>query len=131
MKAKLLLALAALAAAAALIAGWYLWLGVPGGTEDQKTVTVEIIVERENLRHEALHTTSAAYLKELLQEQPSLRVTGEDSQYGWFVTGILGVAADPKSEFYNIKIDGVDATAGVSSIPVEDGRTYTFTLTRW
>ncbi len=53
----------------------------------------------------------------------------QKGQYGEFVTGLLGVKADSKKEYFNIKVDGKDATVGVSQLPLEDGKTYTFTLT--
>ena len=73
------------------------------------------------------YRTDRAYLSELLEdEKKDLKPEMEEGSYGKFVAGLLGIRADPKKEYF--KVDGRDAVTGVSRLPLEDGRTYTFTL---
>ena len=130
MKTKLVLTFGALCAAVLLLAGYYLFLA-PKPSEGEKSVTIEIVIEREGIDKTFHYDTDDAFVSELLLEKDELQAQGTDGQYGYFITSLLGVEADADSEYYNIKENGVDATVGVSQLSLIDGSTYTFSLVQF
>ena len=52
-------------------------------------------------------------------------VEGEKGQYGLFITKVMGVELDGKTEFWAIYIDGKQASTGADQINVKAGETYT------
>ena len=129
MKKKIGIVLIILAAAALLFAG-YTALFAPKAQGGTKAVTVQIVATEKGINRSFRYITNSSTLAQLLKEkQTELKTETKSSQYGDFVNGLLGVEADASKEYFNIKIDGKDASVGVSQLPVEDGKTYTFTLT--
>lgn len=130
MKKKIEISAAVLAVCALLFAGYLAFLA-PKAQSGQKSVKIEVVIASENMDRTFEYRTDKSYLSDLLSdEENDLHTEMEDSQYGKFVSGILGVRADPAEEYFNIKVDGTDATVGVSQLPLEDGKVYTFTLTQ-
>lgn len=130
MKKKIGLSLLVVAAAALLIAGYALF-GAPKAAAGAKTVTVQVVAEERGVRKTFTFHTSRSYVAELLEDQKSgLQAEMQDGKYGKFVSGLLGVKANSKAEYFNVKVDGKDAAVGVSQLPLENGKTYTFTLTK-
>lgn len=129
MKKKMILALAVAAAAILLAAGYYAFFS-PKAQSGSKSVTVEVVIADQGIDKTFHYQTDDATLADLLKDKQSdLGAQTEESSYGEFVSGMLGVQADASKEYYNIKVDGTDAQTGISQIPLEDGKTYTFTLT--
>lgn len=75
--------------------------------------------------------TDAEFLSDWVQEQQGFGWT--ESEYGIFIEVVdWRVADSEKQEWWCILVDGESATVGVSQIPVEDGKEYTFQLnTGW
>jgi hypothetical protein len=129
MKKKIGLTLLVLAAAALLIAGYFQFLS-PKPQAGTKTVTVQVVIQKNNINHTFNFTSSRSTVADLLEdEQAALKPMTEDGPYGLYITGMLGVQADSSKEYFNVKVDGKDATVGISELPLEDGKTYLFTLT--
>lgn len=129
MKKKIGLVLIVVAAAALLIVGYFQFLA-PKAQTGAKAVTIQVVMKDKGIQKTFQYQTDRKYVAELLKDKQSeLNVVMQKGQYGEFVSGILGVTADAKKEFFNIKVDGKDATVGVSQLPIENGKTYTFTLT--
>lgn len=130
MKKKIGISAAALAVCALLFAGYLAFLA-PKAQSGQKSVKIEVVITSKNIDRAFEYRTDKSYLSDLLSdEEEDLHTEMEDSQYGKFVSGMLGVKADPAKDYFNIKVDGTDATVGVSQLPLEDGKVYTFTLTQ-
>lgn len=130
MKKKIVLVLAVVAAALLLIAGYFKFLA-PKAQVGAKAVTVQIVMKDKGISKTFQYQTNSSYLADLLKEKKDeLKPVLQSGQYGEFVSGLLGMTADPKKEFFNIKVNGTDATLGVSQLPLENGKTYTFTLTK-
>jgi len=53
----------------------------------------------------------------------------DNSNFGAYVTTINGVQADSSSEFWNLKINGVDSTVGISDLLPQATDNIIFTLT--
>lgn len=129
MKKKIGLSLLVLAAAVLLTAGYFAFLA-PKAHPGTKSVTVQVVIPQDKIQKTFHYTTTRPHLADLIQDERSdLKAETKAGQYGLFLTGMLGVHADPKKEYFNVKVDGKDATVGISQIPIEDGKTYTFTLT--
>ncbi len=128
---KRIAALIAAAAAVLLLFGAYRFLvRAPEARRGEKAVTVRVIAEKRGVDRSFSYKTERAYLSELLEdEKQDLKPEMKDGQYGKFVTGMLGVEADSSKEFFCLKVDGKDAAKGVSGLPLENGKTYTLTLT--
>ena len=129
MKKKIGISAAVVAVCALLLFGYFAFLA-PKAQSGQKSVKLEVVIASQDIARTFSYKTGRSYVAELLEdERGDLGAELQDSQYGKFVSGMLGVEADPAKEYYNLKVDGVDATVGVSQLPLEDGKTYTFTLT--
>lgn len=129
MKKKIGLTLLVLAAAALLIAGYFKFLA-PKTQVGTKTVTVQVVIQKSHINQTFHFTSSRSTVADLLKdEQTDLKAVTESGKYGLFVRGMLGVKADSSKEYFNIKVDGKDATVGVSELPLKNGKTYLFTLT--
>lgn len=130
MKKKIGIVCIVAAAAALLVAGYFLFLA-PKAQIGSKAVTIQVVIPAKNVNRSFHYQTKQKYVSDLLKEhQADLQVTTQQSSYGDFVSGMLGITADAKKEFFNIKVNGKDATVGVSQLPVENGKTYTFTMTK-
>ena len=131
MKKKLLAICGVFLAAVLLIAGYNAFLA-PNAQEGEKSVTIEVIIGAQGIEESFSYRTNQAYLEGLLAEhQDQLQVKTEDSSFGPFLSGILGIDADASKEFFLIQVDGEDASVGIASLPVEDGKTYSFILTEF
>lgn len=129
MKKKIELALLVLAAAVLLAAGYFTFLS-PKAQAGVKSVTVQIVIPKQKIQKTFHYTSTRAHVAELLTDQRAdLKAETESGQYGLFLTGMAGVHADPQKEYFNVKVNGKDATVGISELPLENGKTYTFTLT--
>ena len=94
-----------------------------------KEVTVEIVVEGQSIETSYTFNTDTEYLFDLLTEvKDEVKFESLDTSFGPMVVGLEGYTADPASEFYLIKINGVDAMLGVKDIPVVDGDIYRFEI---
>ena len=128
-KKKVWLAAAVIVLAAIItITGFYPHFSAQKVKAGEKNVTVQVVAK--NKKKSFAYKTSRSYLSQLLEDEKNdLKPETKKGQYGEFVTGMLGIKADKSKEYFNIKVSGKDATAGVSEIVLEDGKTYTFTLT--
>lgn len=128
MRKKILVAAAVIAAA--LLAGLSFAFFAPKAQPAEKTVTVQVVAEKEGVNKSFTYRTERAFMADLLEdEKKDLKPEMENGPYGKFVAGLLGIRADPKKEYYNIKVDGKDAVQGISELPLKDKSKITFTLT--
>lgn len=102
----------------------------PKGEEGSKEVTINILVESENIDFSETFKSDELYLEGLLNEySDELQVITEETQYGPMLMGLKGYTADISKEFFSIKINGEDAMVGIKEIPVNDQDEYTFEVT--
>lgn len=102
----------------------------PQGIEGEKEVSLQVIVDREEINEEFTYTTDHEFLGELLkEEQEALELTyDENSTMGMMITGMLGYEVDGTSEYFHILVNGEDAEFGASSITLGDGDEYVLEL---
>jgi len=93
------------------------------------TVTININGETKSFAYE----TDKATLEELLVEKKDeLKATFQDSEYGKMILGMNGYVADAsKNEYFEILVDGVSSQVGAKEIPLEEGKTYEFKLSKF
>lgn len=72
--------------------------------------------------------TTKDILKDALDEKNLLE--GENSQYGFFITGVNSVKADEKlKQWWKLTKGGQMVNTGISSVKIADGDKYELTLT--
>lgn len=124
---KLLLAVAALVAAAALMLG--LWMGTrPETVAGGKDITV-IVVHKDASEKVFEYETGAEYLGQLLLEEGLAE--GETGEYGLMISTVDGETADwsVDQSYWAIFIGEDYATTGADGIVLTDGSEYSLVYT--
>ncbi len=99
----------------------------PSGDVGNKEVTINVIAKSENIDFTEKYKTNEEFLEGLLVEKKDeLNVISKDSEFGPMILGLKGYQTDATKEYFNIKVNGVDAMTGVKEIPLKDGDVYTF-----
>ena len=95
--------------------------------DNKKTITISIYnKENENIYNENIDTDKQ-YLFEIINEKEELQVVSEDSQYGKYITSIMGIEQGD-NYYWSYYIDGQYAEVGVSNCKIENGKTYEFKI---
>jgi hypothetical protein len=103
----------------------------PQANEGSKEVTIEIVIERENISEKKTYRTDSAFLYDLLNEKQEELGSGFTKfDFGDMLTKLKSVDAGA-DEYYHIYVNGADAAVGVKEIPVTDKETYKFELKKW
>lgn len=124
-KKKIVIAVAALIAVAAVFAGIYFAFGRPETEQGSKTVTVEVAAPDYTKTHEI--KTDAEFLGEVLKAEGIIE--GDDGQYGFFITSVDSIKADSsKQQWWCITKGGADVVTGVDATPIADGDSFELTL---
>lgn len=132
MKKKIIAILAVIIVFALLYVGYQTFLA-PKGTEGSKGVTIQIIVEKEEIDETFTFKTDHEFLTDLLKEkEEELGAVMESSDFGTMIKGMMDYEADEsKNEFFLIQINGEDAMVGTDDTPIQDGDSYNFILSTW
>ncbi|MCL2050630.1 MAG: DUF4430 domain-containing protein [Lachnospiraceae bacterium] len=109
-----------------IAAGVAVFLNLRETEEGIKNFQVEIISVHNNYHETKNEKSDLLYLGEYLRIMEACQ--GDDSAFGFFVTGWDGVEND-ESLFWWVSVNGEDALVGVDEIPLIDGHVYTFTHT--
>lgn len=90
-----------------------------------KTITISVYnQDNTNLFYETIETDKDNLI-DILTNISELQLKTEDSQYGAYITSIMGI--EQSDEYYwSYYIDDTYATIGVSSCKIEDGKNYSF-----
>ncbi len=101
------------------------------GCTKKNNVTIKMDINGKVTQQE--FKTDKATLEDLLVEKTDdLKVTLTDSDYGKFVSGINGYVADAaKKEFIEVLVDDVSSQVGIKEIKLEDGKVYTFKVSKF
>ena len=97
----------------------------PSTSEGMKNITVTTIFA-DGTTEEHMICTNAEYLYDAIQDF----VTGSESDYGFFITGVDGYEADSSNEEWWCINDGDGnmLSTGASETPVSDGDSYQLVL---
>ena len=125
---KILLPLAALAAAAVLMLGlWY--FTSPRAQAGHKTVVVEV-VHGDQSSSEFTCETRQAYLGQLLLDEGL--ASGEKGPYGLFITEVDGeTAQDSLRQWWCITKGGERVDTGADTTPIADGDHFELTMSTY
>lgn len=96
-------------------------------SEGSKTVTIEVLSERDNYSFKESYKTDLEYLGDLLEEKGLIEFT--TSQFGRYINAVQGYKAlDEDQSWWNILVNGESAITGVDEISLSDGGVYTLQL---
>lgn len=99
----------------------------PASSEGQKTVTIEVISERDGLNESETISTDYETVGEILHDLDYC--SWEESSYGTYVTGFYDKMEDIDNQYWwCFIVNGETSMNGVDSQPVADGDVYTFQL---
>lgn len=127
-----------------LIAGAYYFVSLnpakPGNvqTTDNAEISMQVSISVDpGYKSEAKQYTATitqgvsmlALMQQLAAINNDFTFQTDNSNFGAYVTTINGVQADSSSEFWNLKINGVDSTVGISDLLPQATDNIIFTLT--
>ena len=127
---KKILSIIGVIAAVVILGALYNTYLAPTGVDGEKEVSLQVIVDKEEINEEFTFQTEHEFLGELLEEeQGALELNyDEHSGLGMMITGMLGYEVDSSSEYFHILVNGEDAEYGVSGIALKDGDEYVLEL---
>ncbi|NBG86944.1 DUF4430 domain-containing protein [Isachenkonia alkalipeptolytica] len=97
--------------------------------EEEKEVSLQVILDQEDIDETFAFQTNHEFLGELIEEESeTLEVEYEMGDFGLDILEILGYELDKDSEYLHILVNGEDAETGLSGIEVMDGDAYQLEL---
>ncbi len=124
MNKKVVIGIAALAAAVALLAVvFFVFREKP--VAGSKVITIEVVDnEQKNTSYDV--KTDAEYLRQAMEEAKGLEFSGTESEYGMMVTTINGVTADynVNGAYWSFYVNGGYCNYGIDTQPVLDGDVF-------
>ncbi len=102
------------------------------GCGNKLDVTVNVLQDGKVTLEKTYKTEEQTLEKLLVEKAEDLGATLTDSDYGKFVEGMNGYKADAsKNEFFEVLVDDVSSQVGIAEIKLEDGKVYTFKLSKF
>ena len=95
--------------------------------EELKLITISIFDKDNNNIYNENIETDDIYLIDVLQEKEELKVVLEDSDYGKYITSIMGIEQGD-NYYWSYYINEEYATTGVSNCEIQSGNTYDFKI---
>ena len=112
----------------------YINVSKNGYTENnisQKTQIIINVFDKENTEiYNKTIETEENYLVDVLETIEDLDIVMEDSQYGKYITSILGIAEED-SYYWSYYINDEYASVGVSSCEIEENSVYSFKIEKY
>ena len=99
----------------------------------QKTkigITINVYKKDNNNIYNKSVETEKTYLIEVLRGLEDLNIITEPSQYGEYITSIMGIEQGD-NYYWSYYINDQYATTGVSSCKIESGKTYNFKIEKF
>lgn len=95
--------------------------------EGGKSITVQIVSERDNYSFEQTYETTEEYLGNFLEKENLIGF--ETSDYGRFIKSAQGLEAnDAEQSWWCVMVNGESAVTGVDEIVIEEGSVYLLEL---
>lgn len=93
----------------------------PQTNTENKTITVEVIDQNKDSTKYTIKT-NAEFLRQALVEEPSLEISGTESEYGLMIDTVNGIRADYQKDgaYWSILLNNELCNYGVDSQPVND-----------
>lgn len=112
----------------------YINVSKNGHTENnisQKTQIIINVFDKENTEiYNKTIETEENYLVDVLETIEDLDIVMEDSQYGKYITSILGIE-EGDSYYWSYYINDEYASVGVSSCEIEENSVYSFKIEKY
>lgn len=116
-----------------LMFGLFVLGGCNKQTEGEGVIEVQIVdFEGNELFHDEIDFDVDDTLVDLLKNHKEIKMTGETSEYGFYIVSLCEVSASNENKTYwSIEVNGEYALVGVSEIPLIDGDEISFLLIGW
>lgn len=98
--------------------------------ETKKSIIISVFDKNYNNIYKEEIKTSKKYLIDVLEENQKINVVSEDSQYGEYITSIMGIEQG-NDYYWSYYIDDEYATTGVSKCEIEENRHYSFKIEKF
>ncbi len=96
-------------------------------TDDSKSITVQIVSERDNYSFEQNYSTDEQYLGDFLDNEGLIGY--DTSEYGRFITSVQGYGTNTEEQsWWSISVNGEPAMTGVDEIVIADNDVYLLEL---
>ncbi len=130
---KKVVAIVGILLVAAVVYWGYSAFIAPKGEAGKKHVTIQVVIEKQNIDETFEYTTEHEFLYDLLKEkEKELGASFKTFDFGAMVTGMMNYTAnEAENEYFHITVNGQDATTGPQEIPLKDGDVYKFELKTW
>ena len=126
-KKTLIAVIVLIALCAAAFCIWYLCGPSKDASSGEKQICVTV-VHADGSRKQLTVSTDEQFLRGALEKEEL--ISGDESQYGLFVTTVDGESADSaKQEWWCFSKNGEMLSTGVDDTPIADGESYEITLT--
>jgi len=116
-----------------LVFGLFVVSGCKKKAEGEGNVTVQIVdFDGKELFNDEIKFDADDTLVDLLKNHKKIKMTGETSEYGFYVASLCGVSASNEDHTYwSIEVNGEYSLVGVSDIVLVDGIEIAFLLIGW
>ena len=97
-------------------------------------ITLVVVDEAgEELFNDELAYFTGDTLVDVFTKDEKVKMTGETSEYGFFIESVCGKNATDAGEtyFWNLKVNGEVSLVGISFVVIEDGMKIELILTDW
>ncbi len=105
----------------------------PKSVAGEKAVTIQVVIEEQDIDETYNYDTDYGFLYDLLKEnQDEIGISFKEYDFGAMLVGIMGYIADESNnEYFHISINGEDAVEGPQGIVLNDGDSYKIKLAKW
>ena len=104
-------------------------------TDNTQTFTLQVISSDNSISIYQIPFEPGQKLANILstfsQNNSNFTIETQKSDYGDYLLSINGVKADTSIEFWNVKINGVDSTVGISDMEPQNNDIITFSLLKF
>ncbi|MBP6904351.1 MAG: DUF4430 domain-containing protein [Bacilli bacterium] len=116
-----------------LVFGLFVVSGCKKKAEGEGNATVQIVdFDGKELFNDEIKFDADDTLVDLLKNHKKIKMTGETSEYGFYVVSLCGVSASNEDHTYwSIEVNGEYSLVGVSDIVLVDGIEIAFLLIGW
>lgn len=102
-------------------------------SEGEGVITVQVVdFAGKDLFNKEIKFGTSDTLVDLLKDNKKIKMTGETSEYGFYVISLCGVAASNEDQTYwSLEVNDEYSMVGVSDIVLVDGDKISFLLIGW
>lgn len=111
-----------------IVAGLLIWnLSRPYTEAGTKSVSIEVLSERDSYKEDFIKETDKETLGEFLEETGMIEYS--DSEYGRYIISVQGMSEDKDNQYWwYVEVNGKGTEVGIDEVPVKDGDQYKLEL---